>query len=60
MVNEIRGHDLVLVEFLDRLTESKGWQRKLWETVDQHQALLVVIGTAKWEKNRIEGYIGKW
>ena len=57
--NEIEDFDLVLFDFLERLTEPKGWLLKLWECV-LSKGLVVITASEKWDKMRIEGYIGKW
>ena len=57
--NEIENFDVVVFEFLDRLTEPKGWLLKLWESVSPN-GLVVFAASEKWNEKRIEGYIGKW
>ena len=57
--NEIENFDLVVFEFLDRLSEPKGWLRKLWESVSP-QALMVFAASDKWDEKRIGSHIGKW
>lgn len=57
--NEIENFDVVVFEFLDRLTEPKGWLLKLWESVSPN-GLVVFAASEKWNEKRIKGYIGKW
>ena len=57
--NEVENYDLVVFEFLDRLTEPKGWLLKLWESVSP-KALTVFAASEKWDQKRISSYIGKW
>ena len=57
--NEIEGFDFVLFEFLDRLSEPKGWLRKLWECVTPN-GVVVIATTEEWGRERIEECIGKW
>jgi len=49
--NEIQGFNLAMVEFLDRLSEPRGWLVKLWEGT---------LPPDRWDRSTLEGYIGKW
>lgn len=57
--NELEGFDFILVEFLGRLSEPRGWLVKLWECVG-HQSLLLVTDADQWDQARLQTYIGKW
>ena len=59
--NELEGYDFVLVDFLDRLSEPKGWLIKLWECLLPQGVVAIASGeSGRWDQPCLQGYIGKW
>lgn len=57
--NELEGYDVILIEFLHRLSEPKGWLIKLWECL-RAGGLVVVASNGKWDRPLLQTYIEKW
>lgn len=57
--NELEGYDLVLIDFLHRLAEPKGWLVKLWESVIPG-GIVIIASNGKWDHTLLQTYIGKW
>lgn len=57
--NELEGFDMIVIEFLDRLSEPRGWLVKLWECL-LPRGLVVVADAGKWDKDHLQTHIEKW
>lgn len=58
--NELEGYDVVIVDFLERLAEPKGWLVKLWECLEPQGIAIIADASGKWHQPRLQGYIGRW
>lgn len=57
--NELQEYNLIVVEFLHRLSEPKGWLVKLWECL-LPGGIVVVACQGKWDHTLLQTHIGKW
>lgn len=57
--NELEDYSLILLEFLDRLSEPRGWLIKLWECLLPGGIVVITSDFGKWDRARLEGHIGK-
>ncbi len=54
MSNEIVGYDVVVFEFIDRLSEPRGWLLKLWEVVVSGGVVIFITApTSNWDQATI-------
>lgn len=58
--NELEGYNCIVVEFLDRLAEPKGWLIKLWEVLDPQGVLVIVTPKQKERQAAIQTNLKKW
>ncbi len=57
--NELEGYNCIVVEFLDRLSEPKGWLIKLWEVLDP-QGVLVIVTPKQGGREVVQTHLKKW
>ena len=58
--NELEGFDVVVFEYVERLSEPRGWLYKLWEVVVPGGLLILSSSHQHWTHSNIQLYIGKW
>jgi len=57
--NEVEGYNVVVFQFIDRLSEPRGWLLKLWEVVTPGGGVVFIISQeSKWDKAKIGDIIG--
>ena len=58
--NEIEGYDVAVFEFIDRLSEPRGWLLKLWEAGVSGGVVIFLTNTdSKWDKTKVGDVIRK-
>ena len=59
--NELEGYDFVVIEFLHRLSEPRGWLVKLWEClVPGGMVIILTPRQGEQQRDAIQAHIKKW
>ena len=57
--NELEDYNCIVFEFIDRLSEPRGWLIKLWECLAS-QGVVVIVTPKQGGREAIQTHLKKW